>query len=154
MEFGVDETVKERVPFDFESHRKMAVGQYAKKRELYDDFSWEIRNILQEAVEASNLKINDIQCRAKDETSFGRKAMTPSEQNPDEPKYKEPMSDITDLAGARVITFFPKTVSDVCKLIEEEFEVIQRVEHGQRRAGGPARLPKRSLRGSTRHQPK
>ena len=129
VESGVDETVKERVPFDFESHRKMAVEQYAKKRQLYDDFSWEIKNILEEAIETSNLKINDIQCRAKDETSFGKKAMTPSEQNPDEPKYKKPMSDITDLAAARVITFFPRTVNDVCKLIEEEFEVIQRVDH-------------------------
>jgi GTP cyclohydrolase I len=60
----MEETLKERVPFDFESHRKMAVEQYAKKPQLYEDFAWEIRNILQEATEASNLKINEIQSRA------------------------------------------------------------------------------------------
>ena len=121
--------VKNPVPFDFESHRKAAVEQYAQKRELYDVFSWEIKNILTEAIESRGLKINDIQCRAKSEKSFGKKAMTPSEQNPDEPKYKNPLSDITDLAGVRVITFFPKTVSEVCQLIQEEFEVIERVDH-------------------------
>jgi len=42
------------------------------------------------------------------------------------PKYKKPMSDITDLAGVRVITFFPSTVVRLCQLIQEEFEVIER----------------------------
>jgi putative GTP pyrophosphokinase len=126
---GVSEIPKETVPFDFESHRKKAVEQYANKRQLYDDFSWEIKNILDEAIESRNLKINEIQCRAKDEKSFGKKAMTPSEQNPDEPKYKNPMLDITDLAGVRVITFFPRTVDEISQLIQEEFEVIERVDH-------------------------
>ena len=125
----MSEVTKDTVPFDFESHRKKAVEQYAKKRQLYDDFSWEIRNILEEAIESRNLKINEIQCRAKDEESFSKKVMTPSEQNPDEPKYKNPMSEITDLAGVRVITFFPSTVDEISQLIQEEFEVIERVDH-------------------------
>ena len=123
------ETAKEKVPFDFDGHGKKAVEQYAKKRQLYDDFSWEIKNILDQAIETRNLKISEIQSRAKEEKSFGKKAMTPNQQNPDEPKYQNPMSDITDLAGVRVITFFPSTVKDVCQLIEEEFEVIERVDH-------------------------
>ena len=125
----MSEITKEKASFDFESHRKKAVEEYAKKRELYDDFSSEIKNILAEAIESRNLKINEIQCRAKDEKSFGAKAMTPSDQNPEEPKYKNPMSDITDLAGVRVITFFPSTVSKVCQLIQEEFDAFQRVDH-------------------------
>jgi ppGpp synthetase/RelA/SpoT-type nucleotidyltranferase len=125
----VSEITKEKVSFDFESHRKKAVEEYAKKRELYDEFSSEIKNILKEAVESRNFKINEIQCRAKDEKSFGAKAMTPSDQNPEEPKYKNPMTDITDLAGVRVITFFPSTVSKVCQLIQEEFDAFQRVDH-------------------------
>lgn len=125
----MSEVAKEKVPFDFEAHRQKAVDEYAKKRQLYDDFSWEIKNILTEATETRSLKINEIQCRAKGEKSFGQKVMTPSEQNPEEPKYKNPMSDVTDLAGVRVITFFPSTVTHVCQLIQEEFEVIERVDH-------------------------
>lgn len=125
----MSEVAKETASFDFDAHRKSAVDQYARKRQLYDDFAWEIKNILTDALEARPLKINEIQVRAKDEKSFGNKAVTPSDQNPEEPKYKNPMLDITDLAGVRVITFFPRTVAEVCHLIQEEFEVIERVDH-------------------------
>ncbi len=125
----MSEITKTAAPFDFESHRKNATEQYAKKRQLYDEFAGEIKNILTETIETRNLKINAIQSRAKEEKSFGKKAMTPNEQNPEEPKYKKPMSDITDLAEVRVITFFPSTVGEVCQLIQEEFEVIERVDH-------------------------
>ncbi|HXQ27226.1 MAG TPA: hypothetical protein VN822_12520 [Candidatus Acidoferrales bacterium] len=125
----MSETVKDGVPFDFESHRKSAVDQFARKRELYEDFAWAVRDILDDAVKSRGLKVNEIQCRAKDAKAFGKKATTPNEQNPEEPKYKNPMSDITDLAGIRVITFFPRTVNEVCQLIQNEFAVIERVDH-------------------------
>ena len=110
----MSEIIKERVPFDYESHRRNAVEQFGRKRELYEDFAWTVRDILADAIDARGLKVNEIQWRAKDVKSFGKKAMTPNEQNPEEPKYKNPMSDITDLAGVRVITFFPRTVNEVC----------------------------------------
>jgi putative GTP pyrophosphokinase len=125
----MSETIKERVPFDFESHRKSAVEQFSSKRDLYQDFASAVRDILADAIKTRGLKVNEIQFRAKEVESFGKKAMTPNEQNPEEPKYKDPMSDITDLAGVRVITFFPGTVAKVCQLIQEEFEVIERVDH-------------------------
>ena len=115
--------------FDFEAHRKSAITQYEGKRELYEGFARTVRDILSDTVETRGLKINVIQCRAKERESFGRKAMAPDEQNPGEPKYKNPMSDITDLAGIRVITFFPSTVKRVCDLIQEEFDVVERVDH-------------------------
>jgi len=125
----VSEIIKERVPFDFEAHRKNAAEQFTRKRELYEDFAWAVRDILADATKTRGLKVNEIQCRAKDVKSFGKKAMTPDEQNPEEPKYKNPMADITDLAGVRVITFFPSTVNEVCQLVQEEFEPIQWVDH-------------------------
>jgi len=128
---SVSEVAKEKVPFDFETHRKNAVDQYTKKRPLYEELGWEIENILTEAIETRGLKskINAIQSRAKEVPSFGKKAMTPNEQDSEEPKYKNPLSDITDLTGVRVITFFPSTVAEVCQLIQEEFEIIEKVDH-------------------------
>ena len=115
--------------FNFEAHRKSAVEQYEKKRQVYEDFAFTVRDILSDAAETRSLKINVIQCRAKERESFARKAATPDEQNPGGPKYKNPLSDITDLAGVRVITFFPSTVKQVCDLIQEELDVIERVDH-------------------------
>lgn len=125
----MNELTKDGVPFDFESHRRYALEQFTGKRELYENFAGVVRDILADAIKTCGLKINDIQSRAKELKSFGTKAMTPNEQSSEEPKYKNPMSDITDLAGVRVITFFPSTVNGVCQLIQEEFEIIERVDH-------------------------
>jgi putative GTP pyrophosphokinase len=125
----MSEIIKEGLPFDFEAHRKNSVEQFTRKRELYEDFASAVRDILADATETSGLKVNEIQCRAKDTKSFGKKAMTPNEQNPEEPRYKDPMADITDLAGVRVIAFFPSVVHEICHLIQEELEVIERVDH-------------------------
>ena len=117
----MSEVAKEKVPFDFETHRKNAVDQYTKKRPLYEELGWKIENILTEAIETRGLKskINAIQSRAKEVPSFDKKAVTPNEQDSEEPKYKNPLSDIADLTGVRVITFFPSTVTEVCQLIQE-----------------------------------
>jgi len=69
----MSEIIKERIPFDFEAHRKTAVEQFAKKRKLYEEFAWEIENILTEALESRNLKINAIQSRAKEEKVLARR---------------------------------------------------------------------------------
>ena len=125
----MSEILPAKVPFDFEAHRKNAVDQFNRKRDLYEDFASAIRDILADAIKTRGLKVNEIQFRAKDVKSFGKKAMTPDYQNTDEPKYKNPISEITDLAGVRVITFFPSTVPDVGQLIQDEFDVIKRVDH-------------------------
>jgi putative GTP pyrophosphokinase len=125
----VSELIKDGAAFDFEAHRKTAVDQFSKKRELYEHFASAVRDILADALESRKLKVNDIQVRAKELKSFSKKAMSPNEQNPGEPKYKNPLSEITDLAGVRVITFFPRTVNEVGHLIQEEFEVIEKVDH-------------------------
>src|ERR1700733_499500 len=104
----------EKPPFDFEAHRQRAVEQYSRKIDLYDEFAEAAKNILAIATRNQGSRISEIQFRTKDVKSFGTKAVTPSEQNPAEPKYKNPLSDITDLSGIRVITFFPRTVEEVC----------------------------------------
>jgi ppGpp synthetase/RelA/SpoT-type nucleotidyltranferase len=125
----MSEIIREKVPFDFESHRKSAVEQFTGRRDLYEDFASAVRDILADAIKTRGLKVNEIQFRAKEMKSFGKKVMTPNEQNTDEPKYKNPVSEITDLAGVRVITFFPSTVDEVGRLIQEEFDAIKRVDH-------------------------
>jgi len=122
-------TPKEAPTFDFEVHKRNAVEQYGRKRDLYEDFAKAVRDVLADAIRVRGLRINDIQYRAKGLESFGKKVTTPTEQNPQEPKYKNPVGDVTDLSGVRVITFFPRTVDQVCQCIQDEFEVIERVDH-------------------------
>ncbi|HEY1937454.1 MAG TPA: hypothetical protein VGJ33_05945 [Candidatus Angelobacter sp.] len=118
-----------RKEFDFELQRQKAVDSFAKVRPLYEDFSTVVRNILRETFERKGIKSHSIEARAKSLESFGQKAMSPSETDINVPKYPDPLKQITDLAGVRVITFFPKTLEEVDKNIKEQFRVIETVDH-------------------------
>jgi len=112
--------------FDFENHRLQAIEKYQKLRPLYEEFSSVIRNVLSEAFKSQQIKIHSIEARAKAIDSFGNKAATPSPDEPNKPQYPNPLSDITDLTGVRVIVFFPRTLDAVDDLIRSQFEVIEK----------------------------
>lgn len=114
-----------RGEFDFEQHRLEAIEQYRKVRHLYEEFTGVLRNILTEAFSTNRIKIHSIEARAKAIDSFGKKASEQSLQEPNRPRYLHPLSEITDLAGVRVITFFPRTLDIVDKIIRSEFNVIE-----------------------------
>jgi ppGpp synthetase/RelA/SpoT-type nucleotidyltranferase len=114
--------------FDFEAHRRAAVDRYQPLRPLYEAFSGCIRLILDQALAADGLKVASLEARAKSLDSFGRKAKTPSDTDPGIPKYANPLGEITDLAGARIITFFPRDVAVVDASIQREMEILERVD--------------------------
>lgn len=111
--------------FDFEEHRRIAVAEYHSKRSVYQAFAESVRSILKEALRAVDIKSVSIEARAKDEESFETKASKPSESDSDKPRYPNPLLDITDLAGVRVITFFPKTAEATGQLVRREFDVVE-----------------------------
>jgi ppGpp synthetase/RelA/SpoT-type nucleotidyltranferase len=113
-------------PFDFGSHARIAVEQYQRRRPLYSDFTAAIEGILEEALASRNIKVASVEGRAKSIESFARKASEPSPLDPNTPKYKDPLAEITDLAGARIVAFFPRTVGEVNQLINQEFVVLER----------------------------
>lgn len=115
--------------FDFEAHRRAAVDEYAKVRPLYEEFSRTVANILTEALTRKGVKVHSIQGRAKELDSFGQKVMRHSDTEPEVPKYVSPMKDITDLAAARVITFFPRTAEEIENCLKTEFVIAEKVDH-------------------------
>jgi putative GTP pyrophosphokinase len=48
------------------------------------------------------------------------------ESDPAKPKYPDPLKEVTDLAGIRVITFFPRTVAQVDAVVSREFEIMEK----------------------------
>jgi ppGpp synthetase/RelA/SpoT-type nucleotidyltranferase len=89
-----------------------------------------LRSILRETLSHRKIKVASIEARAKALDSLGRKASMADENDPARPKYKEPLSEVTDLSGVRVITFFPKTVVSVDEVLRDELEVIERSDKG------------------------
>lgn len=114
--------------FNFENHRLQAIQEYQRVRPLYEDYVNTIKNVLSEAFKAKCIKIHSIEARAKAIDSFGNKASMPSPDDPTRPYYPNPLSDITDLAGVRVIVFLPRTLGMVDSVIQAQFEVTEKTD--------------------------
>ena len=121
----VDRDEEQAEPFNFAEHRRTAVEEYLRDRPRYEAFATAVRDILLQALKARGIKVNSIEARAKEAESFGAKAETPSETDPQAPKYRNPLAEITDLAGIRIITFFPRTVIDIGDCIRAELDVLE-----------------------------
>jgi putative GTP pyrophosphokinase len=117
--------------FDFKSHQEAAVSAYYKRLDYFKAFAHITRRIVHEALTRRHIKVQSVEAREKDPESFGKKAATPLETDPTKPRYPRPLEQITDLAGVRVITYFPNTLGDVDKLIKEEFDVQERSDRGE-----------------------
>ncbi len=117
-------------PGPLELHAQAAVSEYLQAHPFYSDLANVVARVLQECLKKRGIKVHSVQHRAKEPSSFESKAATPSDIDPNRPKYGDPLNDITDLAGVRIITHFPGTLGEVDRLLNEEFDVIERSNKG------------------------
>ncbi|MDR0776373.1 MAG: RelA/SpoT domain-containing protein [Azonexus sp.] len=117
--------------FDFDGHRELALAQFREVRGLYEDLVETVKRVLRDALTAANVTVHSVEARVKSLDSFANKASKPSPLNLSEPNYRDPLKDITDLAAARVITFLPGVVEQVCRCIESEFVVLEKTDKSE-----------------------
>jgi ppGpp synthetase/RelA/SpoT-type nucleotidyltranferase len=95
--------------------QKIFIKDFEKIRPVYVDFALLLEKILQKAVnQLGYLAI--IQVRVKNVASFSNKIIMKD-------KYQDPLSDVTDLCGGRVIVHFQSQVKEVCEFIKNNFAV-------------------------------
>ena len=128
----VDREEEQDEQFDFVEHRRAAVEEYRRIRGRYEAFAQAVKEILVQALRAADIRVSSVEPRAKDPESFGAKAELPSDSDHRAPKYRRPIDEITDLAGVRIIAFFPRTLASIGDCIREEFDVIEHTDHGQK----------------------
>jgi putative GTP pyrophosphokinase len=116
--------------FDFKAHEQATVTAYLKRYGFYADLASVVKRILEESLKRRDIKVHSVQARAKDPSSFGKKAAQPSDGDPATPKYPNPLVQVTDLAGVRVITYFPSTLKDIDEMLSEEFKIVERSDMG------------------------
>jgi putative GTP pyrophosphokinase len=121
-------TSDDPVPFDVEAHRQRAEQSYQRVRPQYEELAQAIKEILSDAFKAASINVASIEARGKTVESFGNKASEPADTDETQPKYPEPLKQITDLAGVRVITFFPRTIEYIDQIITSEFNVVERID--------------------------
>jgi putative GTP pyrophosphokinase len=112
--------------FDFDEHRRKAIDEYEEVKDLYEECSQAVRSVLRTVLDQESVRTLSVEARVKDVESFGTKVIRPSDTDPGQPRYPKPLTDITDLSGARVITFLLADIERVNELVEREFEVIEK----------------------------
>ena len=117
--------------FDFESHQEKAVAHYRSVRHRYAEFAQAVRSILDTCITAQQITVHSIEHRAKELDSFARKAGKHSDQKPNQPRYPDPLSNVTDLAGVRVIAYFLSSVDRVEPIINREFKVVEKTDKSE-----------------------
>jgi ppGpp synthetase/RelA/SpoT-type nucleotidyltranferase len=100
--------------------------EYESVRGVYEAFARKLADVIQDCLKAKNVTVHSVTHRAKDPTSFERKAAQPSPDNPALAKYPNPLDKIADKAGVRIITYFRSTLTAVSKILGEQFEVTER----------------------------
>lgn len=85
------------------------------KKDVYNSFAKTVADLLERLLIAKNTSFHSISFRCKKRNSLERKIETKQ-------SYAS-LEDITDLAGARVITHFSDDVDVVANLVESEFKI-------------------------------
>jgi ppGpp synthetase/RelA/SpoT-type nucleotidyltranferase len=126
---GVDQ-LSENASFDFDAHANEAAAGYQKERDFYVSLANEVQRLIRECLSRRNIAVQSVDARAKEVNSFKVKAASPSDYDPEVPKYQDPLVEIDDLAGVRIIAFLPRSLDAIETMIGEEFDVFERSDKG------------------------
>ena len=114
------------------------LDQYAKSRGVYSDFTATLSLLINTLLTSSGLQVHTITHRCKDAASLAGKLSRPE-------KTYEALSDITDLAGLRITTYFSSDVDRVAEILEREFRVDPHASVDKRKYADPDRFGYSSL---------
>ncbi|MCF8008470.1 MAG: RelA/SpoT [Halanaerobiales bacterium] len=91
------------------------VSWYKNKKELYNELAQKVESVIKNILVDREIVFHSIESRVKSTESLKRKAS----RN----KYEDPIKEITDLAGIRIITLFEKDVYQISDIIKKTFEI-------------------------------
>ena len=115
------------------------IREYEGRKAIYDEFGKVIENILRRGIEQSGIKYHSINSRPKDPKRLRRKLERAM------PPYTNPLEQVTDLAGVRIITYFPRDVDEIAKLVVKSFSIDEANSVDKRKASAPDRFGYASL---------
>jgi ppGpp synthetase/RelA/SpoT-type nucleotidyltranferase len=90
--------------------------QYDAQKDLYADFAREGESLIRRLLAVSGYRVHSVTSRLKDRSKVGEKLRR-------EGKEYQRLSNMTDIAGVRVITHFEDEVDRIGTLVEAEFEI-------------------------------
>ena len=97
-------------------HSEIILEEYREARPVFEKMQAEVTGILREALERNGLIVTAIETRIKTEESLAGKLALKGA------KYAT-LSDITDILGARIVTFYTDDVDRIAAMAEQLFEI-------------------------------
>lgn len=120
-----------------ESNVQEILSEFDSKKETFHYLSATVTRLITKLVDDRNIVCSSINGRVKDRGSLERKIQLKK-------KYHT-LSDITDVVGVRIITYYTDDVDKIAELIEREFDVDKENTIDKRRAMDPDRFGYMSL---------
>lgn len=117
---------------------KIIINDYSNYYEVYADCCHKIEKLICELLRENNIKFQSITSRVKEKDSLEKKV-----ENSDG-KYQS-ITDITDIIGIRIITYFEDEVDMVAQIIKDEFEIDNENSIDKRKLLDPDRFGYLSL---------
>lgn len=102
--------------YNLDFHCQMILDEYRENLAIFEKMKEIVRAQLEKCVADNNIYVNAIETRIKTEKSLAGKLELKGH------KYKF-LSDITDILGTRIITFYTEEVDKISALIDKIFEV-------------------------------
>lgn len=99
-----------------EQDRKWA-SRYRTELGAYESCAAKLESLIRDLLESADIDVVAIESRAKDPDSFERKVDKKRES------YNDPLTDVTDLIGVRVIAYYLEDVEKINEIIRSEFDV-------------------------------
>ncbi len=115
------------------SNKTAVLTQYDQQRKKYERFAREVEHQLRCILEEDGIVCNAITSRVKERDSLTQKIDVKSD------KYKS-LSEVTDIAGIRIITYYDSDVERAAKIVEREFCVDKENSINKREALGPEKF--------------
>ncbi len=92
------------------------LAEFTKKRDVLEDLCTKTKSLIEDCLEAAQLRYQSVQSRIKRQDKLREKYLDPA-------KNYTTLDDITDQAALRVITYYEDEVDQVAALIKKEFKL-------------------------------
>jgi len=99
---------------------KNFIDQFELIQPSYERFARKINELIKELLEEQHVKFHGIEYRAKTIESFNEKVQRKGKS------YLNPINDLTDLAGVRIILYYLDDINKLTEIIDSEFDVDEK----------------------------
>jgi putative GTP pyrophosphokinase len=89
---------------------------FARVRGLHDNFTEELARLVRQMLDREDIELAQLEARTKSVESLTEKISRKGR------KYADPLAEVTDLVGLRIIVYYPADVATVGTMLKREFD--------------------------------